>query len=217
MSHHFPGQRFAYRVRTIGAGAAVVAILLAGSAASLGDTVWCSEFETDGGAAVSHEQVAEVVDNSAGTDGTALGAAPGLNPLIYVQYGQSGVPAIPSIIDPTGAAVSFNISTPDDRTTGINTNVPSNTGNAGASVTFEGYFFALESEAIVSLNLKSADVLGPNPCPLARLRSRYRHELIIRTANASVMRQLLAHLQEGKLLRTKAQSMAIDVDPVALA
>ena len=73
------------------------------------------------------------------------------------------------------------------------------------------------TEAISALALESTDVLGPNPCLLARLRGRYRHELLLRTLNASAMRQLLAHLQESKVLRTKAQSMIIDVDPVALA
>ena len=51
---------------------------------------------------------------------------------------------------------------------------------------------------------------------LSRLRGRYRYDLLLRTANASSMRRLLADLEESKALRTKAESLIIDVDPVSL-
>lgn len=65
-------------------------------------------------------------------------------------------------------------------------------------------------------SLEFADVLGPNPCPLKRLRGKYRHDLLIRTANASAMRQLLNTLRRSGTLRAKVESMIVDVDPVSL-
>ncbi len=63
----------------------------------------------------------------------------------------------------------------------------------------------------------TADVWGPSPCTLLRLRGKYRYDLLLRTANASTMRQLLSKLETSGALRTKAESMIIDVDPVSLA
>lgn len=70
--------------------------------------------------------------------------------------------------------------------------------------------------SISALSLDLADVLGPNPCLLSRLRGRYRYDLLVRTANASALRELMQHLEESGALRTKAESSIIDVDPVAM-
>lgn len=72
-------------------------------------------------------------------------------------------------------------------------------------------------EAIRATELEYADVLGPTPCPLARLRGQYRYDLLIRTRSASDMHRLLDHLRESGGLRNKAQATLIDVDPVSLA
>ena len=71
-------------------------------------------------------------------------------------------------------------------------------------------------EVIESMSLRYADVLGPTPCMLSRLRGRYRYDLLLRTANATSMRQLIGHLEQSKALNTKADSIIIDVDPVSL-
>jgi primosomal protein N' (replication factor Y) len=71
-------------------------------------------------------------------------------------------------------------------------------------------------EAIKTIGLFKADVWGPSPCALARLRGTYRHELTIRTANASDMRALLQSLQQAGSMHTKADSTIVDVDPVAM-
>jgi len=71
-------------------------------------------------------------------------------------------------------------------------------------------------EAARVLGLAGADVLGPSPCPLARLRGKYRYDLLVRTANASGLRLLMGHLQASRALRTRAESTLIDVDPVSL-
>ena len=70
--------------------------------------------------------------------------------------------------------------------------------------------------AIESLVLAFADVLGPNPCILNRLRGKYRYDLLLRTHGASDLRRLLHMLEQTNALRTKAESTTLDVDPVSL-
>jgi primosomal protein N' (replication factor Y) len=67
------------------------------------------------------------------------------------------------------------------------------------------------------LKLADADIIGPNPCTLSRLRGRYRYDLLVRTPSASDMRRLTALLETDGALRTKAESIVVDVDPVSLA
>jgi len=82
-----------------------------------------------------------------------------------------------------------------------------------------------EAEALVvrvqntieSLALARADILGPHPCPLARLRGRYRYDVLIRTPDAASLRNLLGRLDSDGALRTKAASTIVDVDPVSMA
>lgn len=62
----------------------------------------------------------------------------------------------------------------------------------------------------------AADTLGPMPCALSRLRGQYRFETILRTASAAVMTALLDELRGRKLLRIKAKSIVVDVDPVSM-
>jgi primosomal protein N' (replication factor Y) len=82
-----------------------------------------------------------------------------------------------------------------------------------------------EAEALVvrihstieSLKLADTDIIGPNPCTLSRLRGRYRYDVLVRTPRASDMRRLTARLDTDGALRTKAESIVVDVDPVSLA
>ncbi len=71
-------------------------------------------------------------------------------------------------------------------------------------------------DAITSLSLEHADVLGPTPCMITRLRGRYRYDLLIRTLTASAMQTVLDHLNKTHGLRTKAESLILDVDPLSL-
>ena len=70
--------------------------------------------------------------------------------------------------------------------------------------------------AIQTGGFKGADVLGPQPCPLVRLRGRYRHELLLRAADPATMRGLLDRLRADHLLAPKVQAFVVDVDPVSL-
>ena len=72
-------------------------------------------------------------------------------------------------------------------------------------------------ESIDALSLSYADVLGPSPCALSRLRGKYRYDLLVRVLNASDLRTLSDRLEASGALRTKAVSMMIDVDPVSLS
>ncbi len=69
----------------------------------------------------------------------------------------------------------------------------------------------IEAEAI-----EHADVLGPNPCALSRMRGKYRYELILRTVSATDLRKLNRTLEQSGGLRTKAELLVIDVDPVSM-
>jgi len=69
---------------------------------------------------------------------------------------------------------------------------------------------------IASGGFDGADCIGPNPCALARLRGVYRHELLLRTANASTLRKILAALQTAGATKCRSATSIIDVDPVAM-
>lgn len=71
-------------------------------------------------------------------------------------------------------------------------------------------------QGMAALHLDGADVLGPNPCPLLRLRKQYRHDLLTRTRSASDLHLLLQHLESEGALRVRGASLVVDVDPVNL-
>ncbi len=72
-------------------------------------------------------------------------------------------------------------------------------------------------DVLAKLSMSGANVLGPNACAMARIRNLYRYEIIIRTANASDLRRLMAMLREKKCLFSKAKSLVVDVDPVSFS
>lgn len=64
--------------------------------------------------------------------------------------------------------------------------------------------------------LADIQILGPQPAPLARLRGRYRFDMLVRAADAIALRRALALLQREKAL-TATGAVMIDVDPVSFA
>ncbi len=72
-------------------------------------------------------------------------------------------------------------------------------------------------EAIAAMALHHAEVVGPNPCPLARLKGQYRHDLLIYTHTAADLRRLLRDLQQSGSLATKAKQTFVDVDAVSFS
>ncbi len=71
-------------------------------------------------------------------------------------------------------------------------------------------------EACVHLGLSDARVSGPFPCPLERLRRRYRQDILLRTATAEQRSALLDYLRQEHRLRSTAERVIVDVDPVSL-
>lgn len=126
---------------------AFVLVIAVGAGSGMAASVWCSPFETDGGVPVIHQNLAAVVDNTVGGAGESVGGVASLAPMLYIQHGQI-LPGVPAAIDPSGAAGAFCISTPDDRRTGINPNIPSNVGNLAGTFTFEGYFLLPSDEPL---------------------------------------------------------------------
>jgi len=72
-------------------------------------------------------------------------------------------------------------------------------------------------EAIGGQQLAPADVLGPNVCMIARMRKKYRFDLLVRAADAMTLRRLMNYLANTGRLRTQRAEVIIDVDPVNLA
>ena len=63
----------------------------------------------------------------------------------------------------------------------------------------------------------AADVLGPQEAPLARLRSLYRREFLIRAADAARLMETMLHLRHHGVLTPMTRGATIDVDPVSFA
>jgi primosomal protein N' (replication factor Y) len=60
-------------------------------------------------------------------------------------------------------------------------------------------------------------VLGPAPCPIERVKTRYRWHVILKSAQAAPLTRLLAGLVDGVEVPTAgAMRLAVDRDPVAL-
>jgi primosomal protein N' (replication factor Y) len=59
-----------------------------------------------------------------------------------------------------------------------------------------------------------AEVLGPAPCPLARLRGKSRFQILLKAPPRPSLRRLLARLPELRKRLPAGVALAIDVDPV---
>ncbi len=63
--------------------------------------------------------------------------------------------------------------------------------------------------------IKFAEILGPNPATLARLRNLYRYELLLTTASSTDMHTLLDSLDDKQGPKPKSDAVMIDVGPVS--
>ncbi|HNQ22253.1 MAG TPA: primosomal protein N' [Phycisphaerae bacterium] len=70
---------------------------------------------------------------------------------------------------------------------------------------------------IAELAAADTDVLGPSPCPLPRLRGKYRYELLVRAPEAATLHRLLQAARDAGRLRITGATLMVDVDPVELA
>ena len=62
----------------------------------------------------------------------------------------------------------------------------------------------------------SAEVLGPQPAPLSRLRNQYRFDFLLRAADAGQLMKILEQLRHADGLIPHSKNIQIDVDPVSL-
>ena len=59
------------------------------------------------------------------------------------------------------------------------------------------------------------EVVGPMPCPIARISDRWRMQVEITAPNAASLGRFLTAARNAKILRP-GETYAVDVDPVAL-
>jgi primosomal protein N' (replication factor Y) (superfamily II helicase) len=62
------------------------------------------------------------------------------------------------------------------------------------------------------LGLAGLRIQGPAPAPLARLKGVYRFQILLRTAQRSLLRELVARTVAGR--KWKGVDVSIDVDPL---
>jgi primosomal protein N' (replication factor Y) len=61
-----------------------------------------------------------------------------------------------------------------------------------------------------------AELLGPNPAPIARLRDKYRYDLQLIFPTAAALISAMDFFKSEGTLRSKAKTLIVDVDPVSL-
>lgn len=62
--------------------------------------------------------------------------------------------------------------------------------------------------------LDSVEILGPSPCPLAKIRNRYRHQLLLKSSNPRDLRRLsFALLNYFQSLKLSGVQLQVDMDP----
>ncbi len=72
------------------------------------------------------------------------------------------------------------------------------------------------ARAALAVGNARVDVLGPAPAPLARLRNRYRFRVMLRSAERSALRKVLAAVDAARATLGRKVRATIDVDPVQL-
>ncbi|PLX95216.1 MAG: primosomal protein N' [Desulfuromonas sp.] len=60
----------------------------------------------------------------------------------------------------------------------------------------------------------AVEILGPAPCPFARLRGKSRMQILLKASQRSVLQRLLDHLPELRRGLPAGVALAIDVDPL---
>ena len=60
------------------------------------------------------------------------------------------------------------------------------------------------------------EVLGPSPCPLARLRGKSRYQILLKSTDRPRLRRVLNRLDDGIKQLPRQVSLSIDVDPIEM-
>jgi primosomal protein N' (replication factor Y) len=61
-----------------------------------------------------------------------------------------------------------------------------------------------------------ADVIGPTPCAIERIRQMYRYDVLLRCVDPGQRSQLLHHVRYTARLHPRAERVRVDVDPLSL-
>jgi primosomal protein N' (replication factor Y) len=72
-------------------------------------------------------------------------------------------------------------------------------------------------ERIQAFEYRDCAVSGPHTPVFARLRGRYRHDVLLAVPTTALMRRLLRECTNGGDCRVKSAALTVDVDPVQLA
>jgi primosomal protein N' (replication factor Y) len=86
-------------------------------------------------------------------------------------------------------------------------------GNSEAAVRGAAERTAVAARRIVSAG-EQADVLGPAPAPLAKIRGKHRWQVLLRARDHGPLHRIARHLVRAHGVR--GVELAVDVDPVAL-
>ncbi len=68
--------------------------------------------------------------------------------------------------------------------------------------------------ALLMQATEQVELLGPSPCPLARLRGKSRYQLLIKASDRAPMRTLLKTIENFEKKLSKGVGLSIDVDPI---
>ena len=71
------------------------------------------------------------------------------------------------------------------------------------------------AEVVSEVAADRADVLGPMPCAIGRMRNQYRYEFVVRAADAGTMQAVLAGIR-GRRIKLESRSVIVDVDPLSM-
>ena len=60
----------------------------------------------------------------------------------------------------------------------------------------------------------AVEILGPSPCPLARLRGKSRFQILLKSTDRPALRRLLPQLENLSRQISKGVGLVMDVDPL---
>ncbi len=91
-------------------------------------------------------------------------------------------------------------------------------GNVKKAVQAEAGKIAGEMKAILASwpkKGKTIQVLGPAEAPLAKLRGKYRWQILLKSKNSNVLHYFLERIKDASVTKLKGSgvSMMIDIDP----
>jgi len=61
---------------------------------------------------------------------------------------------------------------------------------------------------------EKVEVLGPSPCPLAKLRGKYRYQILLKSSDRPALRRLIDKIEPMKNMILRGVGLVIDVDPM---